>query len=77
MRYLSGLSVGDPYTILVYIIVGMVGYHPTQRPLALLSLRDPINHACVSTKSMLTHQDPKDTVLNRLRRGLSPSELQT
>jgi hypothetical protein len=31
------------------ITTGLVGCHPTQRPIKLLSLHDPINPVCAST----------------------------
>jgi hypothetical protein len=61
------LSVGGSYTILVYITVGEVMYHPTRWPSKLLSLWDPINHLCASTISMLVTHGPIDAVLNQHR----------
>jgi hypothetical protein len=52
--YLSRLSVGGPYTIPIYITVGMMRHRPTQWPSKLLSLRDPINlHASVHNQCLL------------------------
>jgi hypothetical protein len=68
---------GSPYTIPIYITVGMMVYHPTQRPSVLLSLWDPITLTCISTYSMHANQGPTNAVLNRLRWGLPPLELWT
>jgi hypothetical protein len=56
------------------ITVGVMGCPPTQRSMKLLSLWDPINLICASTKSNL-FTGAKRSVLNRHRRGLPPSEL--
>jgi hypothetical protein len=55
---------------------GMVGYHPTWGPIELLSLQNPINPVCTSTQSNLLTK-VKRLILNRLRWGIPPSELQT
>jgi hypothetical protein len=67
----TGLSVGGLYTIPVYIIAGEVRNHPTQRLLKLLSLWDPINPICVSTKSNLLIE-ARRSVFERHRQGLPP-----
>jgi hypothetical protein len=59
----AGLSMGVSYTIPIYITAWEVRDHPTRRPPKLLSLRDPINLVCVSTKSNLLIR-PRWSVLN-------------
>jgi hypothetical protein len=63
-----------PHTILC-ASCRYVGYHPTRRPAKLLSLWNPINPICASTKSMVVPQGSTDAVPNRHRQGLPPSKL--
>jgi hypothetical protein len=68
---------GSPWvarTLSQYHLWSTVGCHPTQRPPKLLSLRDPINLICASTKSIL-FIGARWSVLNRHKRGLPPSKL--
>jgi hypothetical protein len=67
----SGISTSGSYNIPIYIPAEEVRYYPTQRPLKLLSLRDPINPVYISIYSML-HRAQCDTVLNWHRFGLPP-----
>jgi hypothetical protein len=75
MRYLDE-HLWVAHTLSLIHSRGMVGYHTTQWPSKLLVLLYPINLVCVNTKSNLL-TGAKQSVLNRLRWGLPPSELWT